>query len=139
MTTTTFETAEVGDKVWSFSKGWGTITGVDHDYLYPLLVNYDGDNFYSGKYTLEGKFPNTAVNPTIFWGEIEFTAPPKPLPILDVDTKVLVWRDGGKSGYKLKRYFSHFDEKGRICVFENGATSWLGGATVYWDNWELAE
>ena len=59
-------------------------------------------------------------------------------PTLKVDDKVLVWDNNPTR--KLKRYFSHFDERGSIHCFSNGYTSWSSnGETIPWANWELVE
>ena len=67
--------------------------------------------------------------------EVIITATSKPLPKLEVDTKVLVWDSLDRV---LKRYFSHFDEYGNINVFANGTTSWNYNITVPYSYWELA-
>jgi hypothetical protein len=85
------------------------------------------------KTLIEHKFPN------IFWNEFEIPkeAFMKPVPDLEVDTKVLVW-DNGKT-VKERRYFSHFDKNGNIYCFNNGVTGWIAknATTIRWDNWEL--
>ena len=136
-TTTTFETAKIGDKVWDIKYGWGEVIDTYEEDKVRLRVLF---KLVVEKYTFEGVSPWSDSNArTLFWDKVEVVAPPKPLPNLAVDTKVLVWGSVVKSGRKLKRYFSHFDEKGRICVFEYGATSWSGEAGAPWEYWELAE
>ena len=61
----------------------------------------------------------------------------KPMPQLEVDTKVLVWDEIDQEKYR--RYFSHFDAFGRICTFDNGSTSWSADTVSHWENWELYE
>jgi hypothetical protein len=112
--TTTFETAKVGDRVWGIEdRKWHM-------------------------FTADGKF-SAKVCQTLFWDEIPIVAPTKPLPKLEVDTKVLVWNIEGKA--KQKRYFSHFDENGIIYCFADGRTRWskYDELPVEWENWELAD
>lgn len=133
MTTTTLEDAKVGDKVWDTRKGWGVVAEMRYSNEYPILVNF-GHNYES--YTLDGYYFEGDVNPSLFWDEIVIEAPPKPLPDLPVDAKVLVWLDG--DGLKLKRHFSHF-ENGLLHTFDSGKTSWTGVSTSAWVKWELVE
>jgi len=73
----------------------------------------------------------------------QITPPKKPLPNLEVNTRVFVWDHNNKetiSSMKFKRYFSHFASEGNIHCFASGATSWSsGGKTTQWEHWELAE
>ena len=128
---TTFETAKVGDKVFHYKYGWKTISHIKEESSYPIIVDYDFS------YTYNGFAEKTDLNPSIFWDEVVITPPEKPLPKLEVDTKVLVW--DSESHIKHKRYFSHFDSNSTIHVFNNGATSWNNTQTVEYRNWELAK
>lgn len=136
MKITTFETAKVGDRVWSITKGWGEIIRIDGGYGYPIEVKYDStgyDTFTFGGYSLK-----THVTRSLFWDEIVIDAPVKPMPDLVVDTKVLVWNDPSD---KHNRHFSHFGA-GCIWTFKYGCTSFTSehiSATTAWGNWELAE
>ncbi len=127
-----FSNAKVGDRVWSVANGWGTIIRIDLN-RFPIVVDFT--NSVRSCYTKEGIFtPNDAI-PSLFWNEFEIPeeAYIRPLPKLDVDTKVLVW-DGLM---KCRRYFSHFNEHGKIVCFDSG-TSWSNnGKLVWWSNWEL--
>ena len=127
--TTTFETAQVGDKVWCILYGWQTIIDTQHNVNYPILTR-------KGSYTIDGRnyFNNGR---TLFWDEVVITPPPKPLHKLEVDTKVLVWDNEDK--LVRKRYFSHFDNTNNIHVFAQGATSWTKDLTTKYSNWKLAE
>ena len=127
---TTFETAKVGDKVWClYYNKWLTITNIRKEDAYPIKTEINS-------YTLEGRL-NTESIRTLFWDEVIITPPEKPLPKLEVDTKVLVW--DSESHIKHKRYFSHFDSNSTIHVFNNGTTSWTNTQTVEYRNWELAK
>lgn len=131
--TTTFETAKVGDKVWCMKSGWGKISRID-DRNYPIAVSFPNDEFKT--YTLGGFYDNDDITQSLFWDEIVIEAPPKPLPDLQVDTKVYVWSNA--DGLKLKRHFSHF-KNGNCHTFSGGLSSWTGESTTSWDNWELVE
>ena len=133
-----FTNAEVGDKVWDMKYKHGVIISTNCTKETPLWVKFDsGDDKH---YTIDGLlvynswYSNNIQ--TLFWQEFKIPkeAFVKPMPQLEVDTKVLVW-DMDK--YKFKRYFSHFDEFGRIWVFDLGSTSWSGKKTSPWTNWEL--
>lgn len=136
--TTTFETAKVGDKVWSIVYGWGEISDILPHEKYPIEVTFNStDNFYEDQYTYCGKALITLPSQSLFWDEIKIVAPSKPLPNLPIDTKVLVWKDGGD---KIPRHFYRFDESGKAECYLEGQTSWTtDGGTAYWENWELAE
>lgn len=127
--TTTFETAQVGDRVWCLLHGWHPIIDTQHNVNYPILTR-------KGSYTIDGR--NYSNNGRIlFWDEVVITPPPKPAPKLEVDTKVLVWDNEDK--LVRKRYFSHFDDNNNIHVFAQGATSWTKDLTTKYSNWELAK
>ena len=132
---TTFETAKVGDRVWALSFGWGTVVDINkYRSLYPIQVSF-GLTTYT--YTTDGKSFIDHISQALFWDEVIITPPEKPLPKLEVDTKVLVW--DSDSHIKHKRYFSHFDSNSTIHVFNNGTTSWSYNITVEYRNWELAK
>lgn len=133
--TTTFENAKVNDKIWSIEyRRWFTITRIHNNCItisdddFTTYCNFDGS-----RYNTNDKFQS------YFWDEIEIIAPVKPLPKLKVDTKVIVWNDN--TSRKHNAYFSHFNDKGRICTFIDGRTSWSTGGSYIpsWDFWELAE
>lgn len=132
-----FSNAKAGDRVWSMNKGHGVIVKINTYEDYPIEVNFCTG--LSDFYTVEGKdYPND-LHPTLFWDEIVFEAPKKPLPKLEVDTKVLVW-DVDKPKNKLVRYFCSFDASGRVVVFKHGTTSFsCEGYTEIWSEWEVIE
>lgn len=128
-----FKDIKIGDKLWGFRNGWGEVIDITcNDNTYPIKVQ-----FMSGAYTytLEGKVCSADLFPDLYYDEIKFEIPKKPLPKLAVDTKVVVWDDK----LKCKRYFSHFDEDGTIYCFQDGATSWSSTYTDAWSSWELAD
>ena len=127
---TTFEDAKVGDRVWCLLHGWHPIIDTQHNVNYPILTR-------KGSYTIDGR--NYSNNGRIlFWDEVIITPPPKPLPKLEVDTKVVVW-DFEEDKYKIRGHFSHFNKYGSIFIFANGTTSWSGSSTVGYRNWKLAK
>ena len=134
-----FSNAKVGDKVWDFVLGWGEITHINRDTQYGIVVNFPA---HSGKYTVDGKIWTTDPNSRLFWDEIIFKVPNKPmpdLPHLAIDTKVVVWNG---SGVKRKCYFRSFADDGRIRVWGNGSTSFSATSQEHydtWPNWELYE
>ena len=100
-----FKDAKVNDRVFTYAQGWGTIIDTDNNDVYPIKVKFDNDGSIS--FTLEGYLYSRDINPTLFWDEIKFDIPSKPLPKLEVDTKVIVWENNGP---KKKRHFSHFNK-----------------------------
>ena len=73
----TFHNAKVGDRVWDYLYGWGTIKKTNFDIDYPILVKYDNEDNHES-FTYEG-FKNLIYkNPTLFWNEIKFETPEKP-------------------------------------------------------------
>ena len=131
---TTFETAQVGDRVYHYRHGWSTITDIKKESYYPIIIDYD---FFS--FTYEGFADKSDKNRILFWDEVIITPPEKPLPKLEVDTKVLVWHRHYHT--KERRYFSHFEKNGKIATFSEGRTSWSMNNTpsIVWNYWELAK
>ena len=132
MTTLHGQPIKVGDRVWGVQYGWGAVTEIATNSSYPIAVYGHGHN-----YTPEGKKYTMESYPTLFWQEVVIPTEAfiKPLPQLEVDTKVIVWGEGSKH----KRHFSHFLGNGKICCFNDGATSWASKFINEWDNWELYE
>lgn len=134
--TTTFETARIGDKVWSLWSGWGEVIEIERSESYPIYVSFPNGEYES--FTLDGLFSEDDIQQTLFWDEVKIVAPQKPLPDLEVDAKVLVWTDPLK---KHRRHFSHFNGD-RINTFDSGATSFSKlhrNSITSWPYWELAE
>ena len=130
---TTFEDAKVGDRVWClYFEEWSTITNINMGYKYPIQTELNS-------YTIDGRI-NIKRCRTLFWDEVVITPPEKPLPKLEVDTKVLVWDTSHTE--KTKAYFSHFDKHGKAVTFRYGKTSWSrnNDETLFtWQHWELAK
>jgi hypothetical protein len=76
---TTLEKAQAGDEVWSIRFGHGVVVSTHGDPIYPLVVKFIRyPNLQN--YTLEGQEFNDEPQ-TLFWQEIKFKAPEKPLRI----------------------------------------------------------
>ena len=128
---TTFENAKVGDRVWClYFEEWSTITDINMECKYPIQTDLN-------TYTIDGRM-RIKRGRTLFWNEVTITPPEKPLPKLEVDTKVLVWESEAS---KVKRHFSHFNKDGLIATFSDGRTSWStnDNLTIAWEYWELAK
>ena len=134
--TTTFETAKVGDRVWSLGMGWGEIRDTSHSARYPIHVCFQNGDYET--YTLGGFYDDKDKTQYLFWDEIVIEAPVKPMPVLQVDAKVLVW---DVPEIKHKRHFSHFDAHGYIYTFTDGKTSFTSRSTEVskWLDWDFAE
>ena len=127
---TTFEDAKVGDKVWDlFHNRWSTIGAIVEEDNFPIKTEITS-------YTMKGSTIKNGGR-TLFWDEVIITPPEKPLPKLEVDTKVLVWDNS--NCIKRKGHFSHFDEKGKMHVFASGTTSWSHKEIVPYNYWKLAK
>lgn len=131
--TTTFENARIGDRVWCIRSGWGVVKDIC-PHLYSLIIKYENGKI--GTYTAEGFYSKDDVQQSLFWDVVKFEAPVKPLPSLEVDTRVIVWNS---PSIKFKRHFSHFSPSGNIVCFANRMTSLSTEHTSEWDHWELAE
>jgi hypothetical protein len=140
MTTTSFETAKVGDKVYDYAKGWGIVEDAESSYSVqglsmPIKVRFDASGMISN-YTKQGT--RLQDKQQLFWDEVEIIAPIKPLPDLEVDTKLLVWNDDDDILYR--RYFACFSDDGKVCCYNNGKSSWSGYSDEHvtkWDNYRI--
>ena len=133
--TTTFETASIGDRVWSLERGWGKIRSLGEEVTYPIGVEFPDE--YPLCYTLGGKRLITHGRQTLFWDEVEIEAPTKPLPKLAKDACLEVWSPLNPT-ITFNRHFSHF-EGGVVYCFENGGTSWTTSKTIPWYHWRKPE
>ena len=134
----TFSDAKVGDRVWSITNGWGVVKDRRTPYYhYPLNVKFEDGS--CRLYTLWGRLHIEDQNPTLFWDEFVINAPAKPLPDLEVDTKVLVWNNS--KAHAQNAHFCCFED-GKIYTYKYGRTSFTkvpGDNLAGWDNWELSE
>ncbi len=118
-----FKDYKVGDKVWNITRGWETIIEIDkkHNDEYPIETN-------CGSYREDGREYKNDLIPTIY---------PKPVPELEIDTKVLVWYNDERT--KTKRHFAKFDSNGKIMTYPEGCSSFtriLHLPLETWDNYE---
>ena len=119
-----FRNAKKGDKVWSIKFGWGTIVEIIERTGCPVGVDFE--NSCRLWYCIDGRYSQNDILPSIFWNE--FTIPDeafkKPLPSIEVDTKVLVWYvNNGSTSNKHHMHFHSFTDDGKIRVFQDGRTS----------------
>ena len=131
-----FRDVETGVRLYSFEYGWGTVVHINRG-KYPLQLNFE-HSIESFAYTFNGKGTRMPKNQTLFWGEIKFKVPKKPLPDIKVDTKVIVWASE-EDTRKEKRYFKEFNKDGDITCFTHGTTSWTAEGAIDWKYWELVE
>ena len=133
--TTTFETAKTGDRVYDFTFGWGGIVQINPSSSYPIKVRFHDVEAYS-TYSYDGcEF--LGRRQTLFWGDVSFDAPCKPLPDLAIDTKL--WVRMSTDGPEVPRHFAGFNSKGQVLVFMDGATSFSSTITTRFNHWRLAE
>jgi hypothetical protein len=84
MKTTTFESARLGDRVWSITKGWGKIVGIDNNAGYPLQVKWDSAGIDT--FTFDGYLLRTHATRTLFWDEVKIPRKPAPDAAILVET-----------------------------------------------------
>jgi hypothetical protein len=81
--TTTFETAKIGDRVYSHTFGWGSIECIDPESLFPIEVRFPNFGVYE-TFTLKGYCYDSLPVQSLFWDEVAIEAPVKP-----VSTKII--------------------------------------------------
>ena len=130
---------EVGDRVYSYSRrDWGIIESVTKNGKYHIKF----DNAPGTERSIYNFDCSCESNKSrdLFYDIPTFNIPKKPLPKLDVDTKVLVWNNTQiRDASKTKRHFHSFDQNGKCLTYPGGSTSWTynNNDLVAWDNWEL--
>lgn len=107
MTTTTFETAKVGDRVWSVSYGWGRIYGRASQ---EFFVDFHG--FGSVSYSFGGYHGDESR--TLFWDEIQMIPPEKPRQTVKKSKKVWILVRSGE-GPHLGTYNYRPDAQAYAC------------------------
>jgi hypothetical protein len=78
MTSTTFEKAKIGDRVYSHTFGWGVIDDIIEDDDYPIHVLFDDNCDY---FTMKGFYYKDKPVQCLFWNECTIEAPIKPKPM----------------------------------------------------------
>lgn len=107
-----FRNAKVGDRVWGFRHGWGTITSTSHLNVYPLFVLFD--NGKQESFTIEGKVDNyDDKNPTLFWNEIKFEISEKSFNLENELRKLEI----KKFEYDWLNYFLVYDRKDKEITY----------------------
>ena len=96
-----FEGARLGDTVWDFILGEGTITFIDTSLEYPLHINFKSS---SGVFNLKGRRIdfNKKKKPTLFWAEIKFEVPKRPK--RDLKRPVNLYPSFSGGSYKFSFY-----------------------------------
>lgn len=69
-----FRNAKVGDRVYDYLLGWGTITDTNWAKYYPISVKFDYEEI-ERVFTREGFENEEDLNPRLFWNEIKFEIP----------------------------------------------------------------
>ena len=87
---------EVGQKVWVFTKGWGVVEMFDEG-EYPILVRI---GIQCLRYTQEGKYFSTDINPTLFHYSFEI---PKPKTETRVKSRDAITRWCLDNGYEVDK------------------------------------
>jgi len=112
-----------GQRVFTFSYGWGYVIGVDKvTEQYPIKVHFDSEIIeyftYNGKLLLDGKHRVLFFNePTIS----DICDSPKELPRWEIDAPITV--KISENSPWIKRHFATWD--GTKCmVYPNGTSSW---------------
>jgi hypothetical protein len=125
---------KVGDELWSVRHGWGKVKNISKigKSSYPICVK-----FICGEVDFTKDFRELDIDlyQSLFWDEIKFEIPKKPLPKLKINTVLKVW-DIGDEDVRI-RHFSHFND-GLYC-FKDGKTSYTGIRTKKWDNYEIVK
>ena len=108
MATTTFESAKVGDKVWSFEFGWGSIVEILQDEDRPITCKFENFNI-NIQYSLFGLLSKYSTYQTLFWDEIKIVAPEKPRwkPNIGEDYYCI----GKKSNIEIYKYLNTSSDK----------------------------
>lgn len=68
-----FRNAKVGDRVWDFVYGWGTIIHIFYEKEYPITFKSDTNRICNFRF--DGKRNINDINPSLFWNEIKFEIP----------------------------------------------------------------
>lgn len=72
-----FRNAKVGDRVWDFIEHWGTIIRIHDKSDFPLIIKFDNKEERIYKFNGQAYGENMTIR--LFWNEIKFKIPEKPL------------------------------------------------------------
>lgn len=139
--TTTFETAKVGDRVFSLVAGWTEISKLDVGMNYPITVQRVGDQFpCEAQFLLNGKLRDSGEQ-ILFWDEIKFDVPKKPVEVPAKDTVVRV-RQNTCTSWQLRHTTGSATTDGFLYCYNDGRSS----KTVFseqdkypWKLWEVVD
>lgn len=132
-----FKNAKVGDRVWDYLCGWGTIieTSNDNRPFYPLRVKFKKKE-EEGTYTFDGKRYIDELNQRLFWDEIKFEIPEIPFNLEDELKKLEIkeFQDGTMNDYLVwnnqdneiaRNYMIHFQDPFLICFTEESVSNFI--------------
>jgi hypothetical protein len=118
---TTFETAKVGDRVFSHTFGWGTVDEIIEDSNYPIHVLFDHN---CDSFTIEGFYYKDKPIQCLFWNECTIEAPVKPVPMKLIH------------GIKVPDISFHPTNQAEY-HYPNTAEDSLVSTTVYYDSYAI--
>ena len=72
-----FEGIKIGDRVYDWTFGWGTVNEICLNDTYPIRVVFDRENGHVA-FTFDGRYLTSDKNPTLFWDEPKLEIPKKP-------------------------------------------------------------
>ena len=104
-----FKNAKVGDRVWFFEYGWGTIVNMFYGNEYPIVFKSDTNRFCN--FMIDGKRVVNDINPSLFWDEIKFEIPEKPF---NLEEKLKIKEFNGEDNM----YYLEWDWSIDILVYE---------------------
>lgn len=85
-----FKDAKIGDKVWSFHYGWGVVRSKENNTL-EIFFEVGIVRFYWD----DGRANSLDKNPDLFWDEIKYKIPQKPIKSVSVSGwAVFTYTDG---------------------------------------------
>lgn len=105
-----FRNAKVGDRAYDILRGWGTIVEINEDREYPIVFVADVDSFCT--FTFDGKRDVNDKIQTLFWDEVKFEAPEKPIVFnLENELKKLIIKEFEFEERNYYLYYNLEDEE----------------------------
>ena len=114
----------IGEKVWDVLLGWGEIVRVnpDPECAYPITVSFLHNTRYNKTYTRAGFNSTTHAHPSLYWDELVFAIPERPLPELPEDAKLLVYDEESETWQRA--HFHSVNPDRSVNVWSYGHTSY---------------